>query len=235
MTVTTVAAADRDRHLPVPADRPLAAVVALVWNALNVGARDVHVVFGRDRHGAVGSVGVTPGPGRTALVDAGSAELAALASPRARRRLVREFARYLLRCGDVAISYDGVRLDPARLVTCVHSERLRLPGTWSAQPAVLEVVEWCEPFPRDLVLCDGDGVGLAEVGLDVRQRGLSLTAYLDWSGFDRTRADGIAGTHRAAVESAVDQVHAYLQARAGERFREAAGHHPPRRPTSIPF
>ena len=142
---------------------------------------------------------------------------------RARRRRVRADAGSIHMLNSCVLSNPG------------SAEPYRLPGTWSAQPAVLEVVEWCEPFPRDLVLCDGDGVGLAEVGLDVRQRGLSLTAYLDWSGFDRTRADGIAGTHRAAVESAVDQVHAYLQARAGERFREAAGHHPPRRPTSIPF
>lgn len=96
------------------------------------------------------------------------------------------------------------------------------------------MVEWCEPVPRELVLCDGDGTGLAEVGLDIRQRGLSLTAYLDWSGFVPAGPDRIAETHRAAVESAVERVHAYLQVRACERIREAVGLRPSGRRATIP-
>ena len=89
-----------------------------------------------------------------------------------------EFAPYLAQYPDVSINYDGERIAPDSLKKSTKSYHLSAEVEGQTIAFELEIVEWTEPFDREIILCDSSGIGLGFVPVQVQAPGFQFTAYL---------------------------------------------------------
>ncbi len=94
--------------------------------------------------------------------------------------IAEEFAIYLRKYQDAALTYDGLNVDPAVLESNVTSYPLQeIEGRNGKAHAVeLEVVEWKMLADRHLFLCDEDGFTLHRIAPGIQAPGFNFTAYL---------------------------------------------------------
>lgn len=94
--------------------------------------------------------------------------------------LTAEFALYLEKY-DVTVVYRGTRLDPAAVQERRDDLSVDLPNPHGE--VAVTVIEWKREFPRSMLLCDEEGVVLAEIPPGVQAPGLDFTIYVKWAGF----------------------------------------------------
>jgi Histidine kinase-, DNA gyrase B-, and HSP90-like ATPase len=102
------------------------------------------------------------------------------------QEITQHFALYLREYPDVAIWYDGQRIDPSAVEELVTDYSLESIETADGKTvtADLTVIEWTIQTERSLFLCDQDGFALAEMPPGIQAPGFDFTAYLK-SGFLR--------------------------------------------------
>lgn len=177
----------------------------------------------------------TLGEGTGTVFEAlGGDGLAKLTESTARTTLTAAFAPHLEAYPDIAIFYDGVRLDPAQLQSHVAMYRLAVPGGTDEEELaeeyapLLKVIEWNRPVTRALILCDEKGMSLEQRRPDIQAPGFHFTAYLYWRGFtdassiDLTFADWLSDDlpWQSVIDQARHQLRQHFRNRAEERRQE---------------
>jgi Histidine kinase-, DNA gyrase B-, and HSP90-like ATPase len=164
-------------------------------------------------------------PGTTVKLTQPRNYVSRLLAPQAPTWLISRFAVYLVKYPQVAVTYDGTKLDPD-LILDRHTE---LPlddglGGEHGQPQ-LRILEWKSEVTiirPSLVLCDENGVALHELE-DIDTAGnIPFTAYVTWAGFSVHANDLLlADLGHAAISPVVDAarqaVREHLDTRAGEQ------------------
>jgi hypothetical protein len=138
--------------------------------------------------------------------------------------LVARFAVYLVKYPNVAVVYDGVKLDPStildRQIDIALDEGL---GGEHGSPS-LRILEWkpdAATIRPSLVLCDENGVALHEIEDIETVGGIRFTAYVTWAGFsvhanDLLLAELGHGVISPVVSAARKALQDYLDARVAE-------------------
>lgn len=139
--------------------------------------------------------------------------------------LTARFAVYLVKYPNVAINYDGTRLDPDSILD--HRTEITLDAALGGDhgPATLHVLEWkaeVTAIRPSLVLCDENGVALHEIDDIESADGIRFTAYVTWAGFAAHSNDLLlADTGHAVISPVVDAarvaVREHLDSRLGEK------------------
>lgn len=106
--------------------------------------------------------------------------------------LTTRLAPYLEKYPNVEISFRSHSLDPRSLQDVRKEYELDLPDGVEG-PATLLVIEWRESFPREMFLCDENGMALHQCPPGIRAPGFDFSAYLRWHGFRRNEAELSAG------------------------------------------
>jgi len=144
-----------------------------------------------------------------------------------RTTLTAAFAQHLEAYPDIAIFYDGVRLDPAQLQSHVATYRLVLPrdteqGALHDEAPLLKVIEWNRPVTRALILCDEQGMSLEQRRPDIQAPGFHFTAYLSWQEFTREDAADLAFSDWHTYDSPWQQVIDLARIQLRQHFRDRA-------------
>lgn len=148
----------------------------------------------------------------------------ALLKERARHELAREFALYLRKYPDVTIQVGGNTLRPDDVED--HVEEVKLDPIESPDgpiEAALTIIEWKVPIDRALVLCDQNGMALAEESPAIQAPGFTFTAYLR-SDYLRKLSDSksldvreMDPSFKKLKDAARDQLRTYFRQRAAQR------------------
>lgn len=138
--------------------------------------------------------------------------------------LITRFAVYLTKYPNVAVSYDGTRLDPASIVARQIDRPLTAVARQDWRTPQLRILEWspaASTIRSSLVLCDENGVALHETELPDGSSGIRFTAYVTWAGFSPhwdelpvAELDPVLGP---VVEAAQAAVREYLETRVVEQ------------------
>jgi hypothetical protein len=128
-------------------------------------------------------------------------------------------ALYLRKYPGIAISYDGLPVDPESMEehTAQYQIDVLLPSK-ETFPAQLIVIEWRKPVKRAVYLCDEQGFALDEQPPGIKAKGYSFTAYLRTpvvGELDRNTALG-AGELHPTVKAILDAAKECLK----EHFRK---------------
>lgn len=142
--------------------------------------------------------------------------------------LIARFAVYLIRYPNVAVIFDGARLDPASILDRQTEIDLDLGLTAEHGPATLRILEWkpeAATIKPSLLLCDDNGVGLHEIENITTAGGIRFTAYVTWAGFsalanDLLLADSGHAVLGPVVEAARQAVGRHLDSRLSEQHQE---------------
>jgi hypothetical protein len=105
----------------------------------------------------------------------------ALSEKDAGDRLTTVFAPYLEQYA-VTIRFRGRDLDPSSLQKRREEYELQIPVEEHGA-AQLTVIEWNKSFPRELLLCDSNGIALQAERAGIHAPEFDFTAYLKWQGF----------------------------------------------------
>jgi hypothetical protein len=127
-----------------------------------------------------------PGTIFTATVPQGK-RLRALEADDAAHNLAARFAFYLLAYTEVQIEYDRKLLIPEELIERVDELALDLPSDYSFEGTlpVVRFVEWkSRTTDQKLLLCNAEGLALAEYGNKWSDAVVSFTPYLVWEAFN---------------------------------------------------
>lgn len=142
--------------------------------------------------------------------------------------LITRFAVYLVKYPNVAVVYDGTKLEPStildREIDIALDEAL---GGDHGAPS-LRIMEWkpeATTIKPSLVLCDENGVALHEIEDVDSAGGIRFTGYVTWAGFsvyasDLLLADLGHAVVTPVVEAARRAVREHLDARIGEKHTE---------------
>jgi Histidine kinase-, DNA gyrase B-, and HSP90-like ATPase len=107
---------------------------------------------------------------------------AALLADQAADNLTAVLAPYLERYPNVTVEFRSQKLDPKELQA--HRAEYELDvETGEYGPAKLLVIEWNRRFPRELLLCDENGIALQVEAPGIQAPAFDFTAYLSWNGF----------------------------------------------------
>lgn len=128
-------------------------------------------------------------------------------------KLIAILALYLQRYPEVGVDFRGIPLDPGRLQ--LHRNDYDLGFGDDLGTAVLTVIEWSKRFPRELLLCDENGIALQAQSPGVQAPQFDFTAYLKWHGF-RERETQLAV---ADLDPVVSRVVDAGRARLREHFQ----------------
>ena len=126
--------------------------------------------------------------------------LRALLSDDAKQRLTAQMACHLLGNKDIAVRYDGRKLDPESILESdpidIVVEGISDADLGVHPPPVLRIIRWNDSLkikPARAVLCNAGGAALFELGktdLDLpAERGTRATGYVMWDGFVDDAAD----------------------------------------------
>jgi Histidine kinase-, DNA gyrase B-, and HSP90-like ATPase len=139
--------------------------------------------------------------------------------------LITRFAVYLVKYPDVAVTYDGRKLDPTSILD--RQADVSLADSVGGKYGVpqLRILEWtaeASTIHPSLVLCDENGVALHEIEDIGTTGGIRFTAYVTWPGFSAFANELLLADlgHPAlspVVETARQAIRDYLEARAGEQ------------------
>jgi hypothetical protein len=138
--------------------------------------------------------------------------------------LSEQFALYLRQYPEVAISYDGTRIDPSAVESRVDDYELPPVKIEEGREvtAVLTVIEWRTPSKRALFLCDAAGFTLHEMQPGIQAPGFSFTAYLKSDYVRELESEGafmLEELHpglKRLLAPAKDQLRAHFRQRAAE-------------------
>lgn len=90
----------------------------------------------------------------------------------------------------------------------------------------LKIIEWRRPVNREFILCDVRGMPLARLKPEIQAPGFDFTAYVSWSGFERSPddlmfADWTSDTEEAEVVAAArERLRMHFRMRAEQRRQE---------------
>lgn len=115
---------------------------------------------------------------------------AALLADTAAGKLTTRLAPYFEKYPDVEIRFRNHLLDAKPLQALRREYDLDLPQSVEG-PASLLVIEWRKAFPRELFLCDENGMALQSCVPGIHAPSFDFTAYLRWEGF-RTHESELA-------------------------------------------
>ena len=123
------------------------------------------------------------GIGTTVLMERLEPEpAAALLADDASDKLTAMLAPYLERYPDVKITFRGHPLDPAPRQAHRANYKVEIPDN-EYGPLTLTVIEWNRRFPRELLLCDENGITLHVEPPGIQAPAFDFTAYASWRGF----------------------------------------------------
>lgn len=137
------------------------------------------------------------------------------------QRLAEVFALYLTQYPGVEVTYDGQRVDPARvMVDRVPLGEVVAEGEASAR-GDLTIIEWRHATTRALYLCDEHGASLDETTVEIQAPGFNFTAYLASARF-RERTDvlvfaDVDPATRPLIDAARKTLKEYFRKRAVEQ------------------
>lgn len=121
--------------------------------------------------------------GTTVVIDnVGPEEASGLLAEQAHAKLAARLAPYLEKYPNVSVKLQGVRIDPASLQANRVEYELDIPVN-DYGPLTLTVIEWKKRFPRELYLCDENGMALWEELTGIQAPAFDFTAYVRWRGF----------------------------------------------------
>ncbi|MEV8552618.1 ATP-binding protein [Streptomyces glaucescens] len=138
--------------------------------------------------------------------------------------LTTEFALYLETYPDSSITFDGIRVDPAKVQ--VHSAVYTLSQVGDAAPPELRVIEWRKGVTRELALCDSLRMPLVKLRPEIQAPGFNFTAYLSWKGFEERPQDlalvdwDEESPASNVVEEARERLREHFRSRVEARRRE---------------
>jgi hypothetical protein len=117
--------------------------------------------------------------------------------------------------------YDHQEIDPAK----VQTHRADYTIATDGDDAMLTIIEWARPIERALLLCDENGMPVADLRAGIQAANFEFTAYLQWTGFqsdDATLqlAELDSGPKKELIDGARDQMRAHFKERASQRRRE---------------
>ena len=138
--------------------------------------------------------------------------------------LAHRLALYLNQYPGIAITYDGVKVDPG--VGQAHKETYKFPikvSDFESYDAELSVIEWNYPTDRALYLCDRDGFARDQRNVGIQAKGWEFTAYLKCElveKLDEENALGLEELHpsvKALTDSARDALCTHFRKRERSR------------------
>ncbi len=142
---------------------------------------------------------------------------AELLSDSAADNLTATLALYLERYPNVAVEFRGETLDPAELQA--HRAEYEI-GADEHGLAKLTVIEWTKHFPRELLLCDENGIALQKEPPNIQAPAFDFTAYVSWQGFREHEAELVVGALHPVlgpvIEAARDLLRNHFRARSAE-------------------
>ena len=133
-------------------------------------------------------------------------------------KLTSILALHLGKYPQIAVTYDGVRLEPASVQS--HVERYQI--NVGSDEAVLTVIEWSiKQVDRHIYLCSPDGAALGEVRAGIQAPGFEFTAYLSSPLMRELEAElGLAELHHERlsplIEAAQEKLRDHFRRRQGE-------------------
>lgn len=128
--------------------------------------------------------------------------------------LSKRLALYLRKYPAIQVTYDGVRVDPARLEERTDNYPLVLKDKDGVScDAELTVIEWKRPTERLLYFCDENGFALEECSPGIQAPGFHFTAYLKSALITDLVAEGALALKQMnpVVSSIVDAAKAVLR------------------------
>ena len=160
--------------------------------------------------------------GTTVVVTAGSSEPKALLREDASARLLKYLALYLTQYPGVAITFDGVELNPERLID--RQDSVAIDYSDAHGSVTLVVIEWNEPCDRAIFLCDANGATLHEVEARIHAPGFNFTAYAKWEGFRAHETNLLLANMGSpevgpVIDSIREALREHFRTRASERTR----------------
>ncbi|WP_433315999.1 ATP-binding protein [Micromonospora chersina] len=147
--------------------------------------------------------------------------LRALESAEAPDNLAARLAFYLKAYSGIKVEYDGVILNPENIIQDVVDLRLDLPSEYvSESPPIVTFVEWKTRITdRKMLICNSEGIALAEYGEDWSDAVVSFTPYLRWRGFSDMSAEDIhmlPMTHAVLLHAAEQSIRKHVSRRRAE-------------------
>ncbi|MFI9581186.1 ATP-binding protein [Streptomyces sp. NPDC052236] len=156
----------------------------------------------------------------------GGSELQRLTDRRTLTTLTAAFAVHLEAYPDISVIYDGERLDPAAMQANVAEYPIGAASEGTPEAPRLKIIEWRRPVNRELILCDVRGMPLARLKPEIQAPGFDFTAYVSWSGFERSPddlmfADWTPDTEEAEVVAAArERLRMHFRMRAEQRRQD---------------
>lgn len=140
--------------------------------------------------GDEGSVSLGKGRGVVVNVSELDRDFRSLRSETVVQELAQIFALYLRQYPEIAIYFDGARIDPTAAIH--HTESYDLPPVEADEgifKAAIEIVEWRMQTERRLFFCDEAGFPLDSTTPGIQAPGFSFTAYLKSDYFAKLLAE----------------------------------------------
>ncbi|MDX6433262.1 MAG: hypothetical protein QOE54_5628 [Streptosporangiaceae bacterium] len=148
--------------------------------------------------------------------------LRALEAADAAANLTAKLAFYLKAYPNVVVEFDGRRLDPSEIIETSTDLKLDLPAEYVQDeiPPFVTFVEWKERMSdRRMLICNADGIALAEHGEDWSDSVVTFTPYLRSDRFNDLPVEDLhmlPMTHSGLLDAADKAVQKYLRERNTE-------------------
>ncbi|WBB78612.1 ATP-binding protein [Micromonospora sp. WMMD882] len=155
-----------------------------------------------------------------------SPKLDKLVGEAARNRITAELAPYLAVYKDVEVIYDGERIDPQTSILREDSFDLSFKGVDGEDLAAkLRVIEWSIKPPRELHLCDADGITVDVMSVGIQAPGFDFTAYVLWDQMREHQGEFLIAHAQdsnlgALIEAAKSRMREHFKHRLADRRRE---------------
>ncbi|GAA0974043.1 ATP-binding protein [Acrocarpospora macrocephala] len=134
--------------------------------------------------------------------------------------LTAKLAFYLKAYPEATVEFDGVRLDPDEIIEDSRDLMLDLPEEYAqdAPPPFITFVEWKERMSdRKMLVCNSDGIALAEYGDDWSDAVVNFTPYLRSNRFNDlavAELHMLTMTHSALLDAATKAIRDHLRERS---------------------
>jgi Histidine kinase-, DNA gyrase B-, and HSP90-like ATPase len=138
----------------------------------------------------------------------------ALLADDAADKLTAMLAPYLERYPNVSVEFRARNLDPGKLQEHRAEYDLDLPEA-DYGPLKLTVIEWNRRFPRELLLCDQNGITLHVEHPGIQAPAFDFTAYASWHGFREHEPELVTTELHPVLAPALEAARAQLR----EHFR----------------
>ncbi|NDU73731.1 DNA mismatch repair protein [Actinomadura sp. DSM 109109] len=136
--------------------------------------------------------------------------------------LTAKLAFYLKACPDVVVEFDETRLNPDKIIETTTDLELDLPPEYANDdvPPFVTFVEWKRRMSdRKMLICNADGIALAEHGGDWSDSVVAFTPYLRSDRFNNLSVEDLhmlLMTHSSLLDAATQAVQQHLRDRNTE-------------------